>query len=380
MPGMDFSHVVVGGGAIGLAIASRLVTPTLTSSAARNVLMIERNRHVGMETSARNSEVIHAGLYYPLDSLKTELCIKGKHMLYDLFERQNIPYRKTGKWIVAQNAQEAEYLQGLKSKADGLDVPVKYLSSAEANRLEPHIRADECVLESTSTGIMDSHSLMQYLLHKFESDGGDVSLGTSITDIQQIPGGYKLITESESSSEPFEITTSCVINSSGLAAVKIANMILPETAKVKGYYAKGQYYSYTGHPRPSRLIYPCPAPDLAGLGTHLTLDLAGQIRFGPDIEWIEDPSDYSTSDTRLEEVYQAVKLFYPSLDRARLGVDYCGIRPKMTPQGASASDFMIRDEESNGLPGFINLLGIESPGLTSCLSLAEHVEKMARIA
>ncbi|CCG83846.1 protein of unknown function [Taphrina deformans PYCC 5710] len=373
---LDFSHVVVGGGAIGLAVAARLAAPT-GPAVSRTVLLLERNRTLGSETSSRNSEVIHAGLYYPPDSLKTHLCLKGKAMLYGLLERRGIGYRRCGKWIVAQDGGQEEYLGTLKAKADALGVPTEFVSSARASRVEPHIRVDACALESTTTGIMDSHGLMAYLRAQFENDGGDVSPATRVEAIEKISGGYRITTRTEGGEE-FQVTTESVINSAGLSAVNVANMVLPEGEKVKGYYAKGQYYAYSGRPAPSRLIYPCPEKDLAGLGTHLTFDLAGQLRFGPDVEWTDDPTDYSTSSERIEDVFHAVKQFYPSLDRSKLTVDYCGIRPKMTPAGASASDFMIREESSRGLPGFVNLLGMESPGLTSCLAIADHVEELLK--
>ncbi|ORY74134.1 FAD dependent oxidoreductase [Protomyces lactucae-debilis] len=365
---MDFSHVVVGGGVVGLAVASRLAR----AAASNSVLLIERNRQVGQETSSRNSEVIHAGLYYPLNSLKTELCIKGKSILYELFDKQGIDYKRCGKWIVAQNADQAAYLDTLRNKADQLGVPTRTLSAKQAQVIEPHVRADECVLESTSTGIMDSHGLMTYLLGQFENAGGDVSLATKVDRIDAIAGGYKLSTTS--AGEAFDIKSESVINCAGLYAVDIANMILKE--QLKAYYAKGQYYAYAGGPVPKHLIYPCPEKHLAGLGTHLTFDLAGQIRFGPDIEWVDSPADLSASDARLDEVYKAVQQFFPSLERSRLTADYCGIRPKMAPKGSAATDFEIRHEPNH--PGFVNLLGIESPGLTSCLAIAEHVEGLLK--
>lgn len=390
MPPMDFSHVVIGGGAIGLAIASRLVTAATTTgvhATARRVLLLERNRHLGQETSSRNSEVIHAGLYYPPDSLKTALCLRGKEMMYDLLVRQGIPHRRCGKWIVAQNGEQGEYLADLRSKADALGVPTRFVGAAEAGRVEPHVRVGECALESTTTGVMDSHGLMRYLHAAYEDGGGDVAASTDVVGIERVVGGYKISTrtgetegEEDEEGNRYELTSECVINSAGLSAVRIANMILPSDRQVRGYYAKGQYYSYAtpAEYRPRHLIYPCPERNLAGLGTHLTFDLAGQIRFGPDVEWIEDPTDYSVSETRLDDVYDAVRQFYPSLARSRLQVDYCGIRPKMTPAGASASDFLIRHEEEAGLPGFVNLLGMESPGLTSCLAIADHVEDLLK--
>lgn len=383
---LDFSHVVIGGGAIGLAIAARLAPPT-ASSTSRNILLLDRNRHVGQETSSRNSEVIHAGIYYPKESLKTDLCIKGKKMLYRLFDHEGIGYKRLGKWIVAQNEKEAEYLQKLHQKAVDLDVPTHFITREKANSLEPSIKVSECALVSPTTGIMDSHGLMTYLRGSFESNGGTTSLATVVQSIEPINGspsqGYKLTTRNTQTDESFTTTTASIINSAGLESVNIANMLLPESHRLKAYFAKGQYYSYIPHanqPRPSHLIYPTPNPDLAGLGTHLTLDLAGQLRFGPDVEWITDPTDYSTKtgSERLPATATEIQKFYPSLDPARLEVSYCGIRPKLTKQGENAGDFYIKEESDKGLPGLVNLVGMESPGLTSCLAIAEYVDGLLK--
>lgn len=301
--------------------------------------------------------MIHAGLYYPQDSLKTALCIEGNRLLYPFMEKNRIPYKNIGKWIVAQDDRQAEYLQSMARKAKDLEVPTRFLSP-EQIKLEPLLRAHQ-VLESTSTGIMDSHALMQFLHGQFSNAGGDTVYNTEITGITK-NGHYSIHTKHGD-----DVTTDCVINSAGLSAVSISNMLLPPT---KQYYAKGQYYAYSGR-GPSRLIYPCPEPDLAGLGTHLTLDLSGAIKFGPDVEWIDAP-DYHVTSERLSDAIDAIKQYFPTMDASLLTPSYAGVRPKLSK--SAASDFHIKED----LPGFINLMGIESPGLTSCLAIARYVDKL----
>lgn len=232
---------------------------------------------------------------------------------------------------------------------------------------------------------MDSHGLMTYLRGNFETNGGTVALSSTVQSIDMINGsssqGYKITTRNADTTEQFAVTTSSVINCAGLESVNIANMLLPNP--LTAYYAKGQYYTYSApsaERRPIRLIYPTPNPDLAGLGTHLTFDLAGQFRFGPDVEWITDPTDYSTTtgSKRLPMTASEIQIFYPSLDPARLSVSYCGIRPKLSKEGEGARDFYIKEESEHGLPGFVNLVGIESPGLTSCLAIAEYVDDLLK--
>lgn len=249
------------------------------------------------------------------------------------------------------------------------------------------IKVSDCALESPTTGIMDSHGLMTYLRGQFESDGGTVALSSTVQALECINGspsqGYCITTRNADTDDSYTVTTESIINCAGLEAANIANMLLPESHQLTAYYAKGQYYSYsppTSQRRPTRLIYPTPNPDLAGLGTHLTFDLAGQLRFGPDVEWITDPTDYSThtGTERLPSTAKEIQKYYPSLDPERLSVSYCGIRPKLSKEGEGARDFYIHEESGNGLPGVVNLVGIESPGLTSCLSIAEHVETLLR--
>ena len=380
MPGLDFSHVVIGGGAVGLACAARLVRSGAASP--RNVLLIERNLAVGQETSSRNSQVIHAGLYYPVDSTKARLCIKGKKMLYDLFDKHGIAYKRTGKWIIAQDEAQVEYLKGLREKAETLGVPTNWLSAKECrDRETAEIVVKEAALESPTTGIMDSHGLLLHLQGRFEDGGGEISFGTKIKSIDTVDGGQRgfRLRTTDAQGESFEVTTESVINCAGLHAMEVSNMIVPSATgrdPIKPYYAKGQYYAYNGPVRTNRLIYPCPEKDLAGLGTHLTLDMGGRIRFGPDVTWTDRPDDLQADDSKKDGVLEAVRRYIPSLEPSQIEPDYAGIRPKLKPAGQAASDFVIRMED--GLPGFVNLLAIESPGLTSSLAIAEEVEEILR--
>ncbi|KAF2245672.1 FAD dependent oxidoreductase [Trematosphaeria pertusa] len=372
----DFTHAVIGGGVVGLAIARKLQARDGAST-----VLIEKHGSVGTETSSRNSEVIHAGLYYGHDSLKTKLCLRGKEMLYELGAKHSIPHRNTGKWIVAQDAAQMEALQGVHDFASSIGVPIRFISPEEAKRREPDVRAEVGVLESPSTGIVDSHGLMQFLEGDFTNLGGICAFRSPVSAIRPIDsgrGGWE-ITTTTSDGEESSVTAETLINSAGLAAIPISNMILPPERHRKPYYAKGSYFSYSrSHPKPSTLVYPAPVPGHGGLGTHLTLDMAGRIRFGPDVEWTDDPNDYSVNGKNLEVALDDIQSYLPGIDRSAIGLDYVGIRPKLGKLGAVSSakgsfqDFYIRREE--GFVGFVNLLGIESPGLTSCLAIAEEVE------
>lgn len=330
--------------------------------------------------------MIHAGLYYGPGTLKTALCIRGKQMIYDLCAAENIPYRKTKKWILAQTPQEHEELCRIHEFAKSVGVPTHFIPLSQAKVLEPDVLAREAVLESPTTGIVDSHALMSHLEASFLDKGGDLILNTGVESIEppargSSGGDYQIHTISHPSSQPTSITTETVINSAGLAAVSLSNSLLPASRHIHPFYAKGSYYSYAApHPRPKVLLYPAPTPTGAGLGTHLTMDLAGNIRFGPDVEWVDDPTDLSVNPSRLPAVLDEIQRYIPNIQREKVMVDYCGIRPKLGKGSAVArgkggndgfSDFIIREEE--GFDGLVNLLGIESPGLTSSLAIAERV-------
>ncbi|PGG99190.1 hypothetical protein GX51_06384 [Blastomyces parvus] len=393
----DFTHAVIGGGIIGLSIARHL---TLTRPNTTTILL-ERHAALGTETTSRNSEVIHAGLYYPPTSLKTHLCIRGKHLLYTLCASpaHNIPHKRTSKWILAQDAEQLERLQRMHEHAGRLGVPTRFLGTEEMARREPDVRARAGVLESPSTGIVDSHALMACLHAEFEEGGGDVALLTAVRGVEKMGpgGGYRIYTrpvrvgreagatgcaegeEEEEGEEETTITAETVINAAGHNACAVSNMLLPPARHVHPAYAKGTYFSYTASsPKPRTLLYPAPKPGLGGLGTHLTLDMTGQVRFGPDVEWVDGPEDLVPNVGRLEEAVREIREYLPGVRPEAIGLDYCGVRPKLAGKEGEDKgafrDFVIREEE--GFEGFVNLLGIESPGLTSALAIGERVEEL----
>jgi 2-hydroxyglutarate dehydrogenase len=384
----DFTHAVIGGGAVGLAISRQL-----QARGGASTILIEQHGAVGTETSSRNSEVIHAGLYYGLNSLKTELCIRGRIMLYHLCEQQKIPYRNTGKLVVAQNEAEWAVLKKIQEFSQEIEVPTSLISSEEVKIREPAVQAKAGALSSPTTGILDSHSYMQFLHGDFEDHGGVTAFRCTVTRI--VPrnngaNGWEVWTKPTSTSgehgqrqdstEETCIIADTLINSAGLYAVPLSNSILPKDRHIKPYYAKGSYYSYSASkPRVETLIYPAPKQGHAGLGTHLTLDMGNRIRFGPDVEWVDSPTDYSVSDKHLAAALDDICEYLPGIDRDSVALDYAGIRPKMDKASAVASgkgfkDFYIKKED--GFHGFVNLMGIESPGLTSSLAIAEFVEKL----
>lgn len=368
---------VIGGGVVGLATAAPLAPRAPT-------LLLERHPSLGTETSSRNSEVIHAGLYYPASTLKTDLCIRGRQRLYDFCSSRGVAHRKTGKWVVAQNETQREALERVHEHAGKVGVPVRWVGGEEVEREGEGVRASAGCLESPETGIVDSHGLMLALAGQFEESGGTIALNSSVTGITPLggngSGGWELTVTDPSTGEESTITTDVLINAAGLGAAAIHNMIAPPENQMTLYFAKGNYFSYSSStPRISRLIYPAPEPGTAGLGTHLTLDLAGRVRFGPDVEWVDSPDSLSVSTGRLEAAVEDIRAYLPGIDPEALQPDYVGIRPKLVGRGAVAEgkgfrDFVVKKED--GFEGWVNLLGIESPGLTSSLAIGDEVEKM----
>lgn len=306
-------------------------------------------------------------------------------MLYALCEKYAIPAQNMGKWIVAQTDQQLDALVKIHEFTSTLEgVPTNFIPLDRAAREEPYVRAQTGILESPTTGIVDSHSYMQFLLGDFEDHGGDVALHSPVTAIKPLGNagsqGWEITTRDDKTGESTSITSETLINSAGHGAPAINNMILPPSRHQTAYYAKGNYFSYSPSiPHTRHLIYPAPEPGHGGLGTHLTLDLAGRIRFGPDVEWVDSPTDLAVNVTRLPEVLKEIKKYLPDVQEDAVVPDYAGIRPKLGRQGAVASgkgflDFVIRKEE--GVHGFVNLLGIESPGLTSSLAIAVMVEDL----
>ena len=307
-------------------------------------------------------------------------------MLYDLCARHSIPHMNCGKWIVAQTEEQLAALNGVYDFAKSIDVPVQWISKGEAERREPDVRAHAGALESPSTGIVDSHAFMQFLQGDFEEAGGVTAVGSEVTRIEAPSGGgggdWKIWTADSADEDP--ITTSTLINSAGLSAIHINNIIMPPSRHRNPFYAKGTYFSYSASsPKPSTLIYPAPVPGHGGLGTHLTLDMSGRVRFGPDVEWVDNPHDLSPNPDpeRFKAAIEEIKTYLPGLREESVSLDYCGIRPKLGRGGAQNDgkggfiDFYIEKEEGVG-GELVNLMGIESPGLTASLGIGEYVHDL----
>ncbi|PHH76912.1 hypothetical protein CDD82_3754 [Ophiocordyceps australis] len=372
----DFTHAVIGGGVVGVAIARQLA-----QRASATTVLLERHGALGTETTARNSEVVHAGIYYGAQSLKARLCIRGRQLLYALCEQHRVGHARVGKWIVAQTTGQRQALQRIFDLCrHQLDVPIAWLSEAHVRRHGQGVCAAQGALDSPSTGIVDAHGLVLALLGLYQEAGGLVACDSRVTAVTPLgpssrpgSGGWQLDVCSASSAST-SMTAESIVNAAGLGAVHVHNMFVPEHRRRRLYFAKGNYFSYAAS-RPSigRLIYPAPEPDAAGLGTHLTLDLAGRLRFGPDVEWVHSPHDLAVTAHRLPLAVKEIKKYLPTIDPACLVPDYAGIRPKLSHQPAF-NDFYIKSEP--GFDGCINLLGIESPGLTSSLAIAEMVEEL----
>ena len=355
--------VVIGAGVVGLACARAL------ARAGHEVIVLERHAAFGTETSARNSEVVHAGIYYPKDSLKARLCVAGRALLYSFCEDYGVAHRRCGKLIVATNAGQDAKLEGIRARAaaNGVD-DLRVLSATEARALEPELNCTAALL-SPSTGIVDSHGLMLALLGDAERHGAALALRTPLVAAEVKGGGIELVTGGE---EPMQLRTRLLVNSAGLSAVAVARGIagLEADHVPDAYLAKGNYYALAGRTPFSRLVYPVPEP--GGLGVHLTLDLGGQARFGPDVEWVEE-IDYAVDPRRAERFYGAIRNYWPGLPDGALQPAYAGMRPKIAGPGAPDADFVIQGPAVHGVPGLVNLFGIESPGLTSSLAIAEQV-------
>lgn len=359
--------VVIGAGVVGLAVARALAL------AGREVIVVEAAEGIGTETSSRNSEVIHAGIYYPKGSLMARACVAGRRLLYAYCAEHGVPHRNCGKLIVATNADESARLIEIKGRAEANGVEgMRLLSTAEAVALEPNLTCTAALL-SPSTGIVDSHSYMLALQGDAENVGAAFAFHSPVKKGRVTEGGIEL---EVGGTEPMGLRCKLVINSAGLHAPALAQKIdgMPSDRIPTAYYAKGNYFTLAGRSPFSRLIYPVPVP--GGLGVHITVDLGGQAKFGPDVEWIPG-IDYNVDPHRADKFYAAVRKYWPNLKDGALQPGYAGIRPKIVPPGAPAQDFTIQGPAEHGVPGLINLFGIESPGLTASLALAEQVRDMA---
>ncbi len=342
---------------VGLAVARALARN------GREVLVLERQNAFGTETSSRNSEVIHAGIYYPTGSLKARMCVRGKELLYEYCENYRVPCERIGKIIVATSARQFETLRDYqrKAKENGAG-ELPWLSQRDVEKLEPAVLCRAAVL-SPSTGIIDSHSFMLSLLGDLEAHNGIISYLTEVSAINTNSG----ITVR---CDGFELAPQVLVNSTGLDAVALSPATGPED---RGYFAKGHYYVLSGMSPFNRLVYP--VAEEGGLGVHVTLDLAHQTRFGPDVVWTDGP-DYTFETSNLDRFIDAIRRYYPDLDATRLHTGYTGIRPKLGPADAPTSDFVINGPERTGVSGYVDLLGIESPGLTASLAIAERVVEL----
>lgn len=358
--------VVVGAGVVGLAVARAL------ARAGREVLVLERERWIGSHTSSRNSEVIHAGIYYPKDSLKASLCVAGRERLYAYCAEHGVPHRRLGKLIVATSEEEVPRLEGLRQRAAANGVAdLEWLDGPAARVLEPALHCVAALL-SPSTGIVDSHGLMLAYQGDAEAAGAVVALRAPV--LAGRAGGRGIIL-TVGGDAPMELEADIVVNSAGLFAPALARRIagLPPATIPRDYYCRGVYFTLSGRAPFRHLVYP--APEAAGLGIHLTLDLGGQARFGPDVEWV-DGVDYTVDPRRGDAFYAAIRRYWGALPDGALQPGYAGVRPKISAPNAPAADFLVQGPADHGVPGLVNLYGIESPGLTASLALADHVARL----
>jgi L-2-hydroxyglutarate oxidase LhgO len=360
--------VVIGAGVVGLAIARGL---TLRG---RDVVVLEAEAGVGRHTSSRNSEVIHAGLYYPKGSLKARLCVSGRDALYAYMTERNVPHRRVGKILVAVREEEIATLERIRQlgEENGVGDLVR-LSQADVRSLEPSVAAVRGVF-SPSTGILDSQALMRALAGDLTAARGTIALSAPVLSGQVDEHGIELEVGGE---DPILARCKTVVNAAGLYAPSVARTLrgLDHRFVPRAYFAKGHYFVLAGASPFKHLVYPMPAP--GALGIHVTLDLGGRARFGPDIRWV-DEVDYAFDDGRAPAFYDAIRRYYPGLANGNLEPGYVGIRPKIVPEGSPAADFVVQGPEVHGIPGLVNLFGIESPGLTACLAIADEVA--ARLA
>ena len=362
--------MVIGAGVVGLAVARAM------AARGREVIVLEAGEAVGIGTSSRNSEVIHAGLYYPRGSLKAGLCVRGRAMLYEYCDAHGVPYNRCGKLLVATARNQLPQLAAIQQKAveNGV-LDLVRVSGADAMALEPHLHCVEAML-SPQTGIIDSHQFMLALQGDAERDGATVAFHTPVTQIDARDRCFIVETGGDA---PLRFQADCVINSAGLFANDIARRIRGLDARHVPplYFAKGNYFSVSGRTPFDRLIYPM--PNEAGLGVHLTIDMGGQAKFGPDVEWIQK-IDYSVDAQRATGFYAAIRAYWPDLPDDALQPAYAGIRPKLSGPGQPAADFIIQGRAAHGVAGLVNLFGIESPGLTASLAIAEKVARMLSVS
>ncbi len=355
--------VVIGAGVVGLAVARALATSGIET------IVVEAADMIGTGTSSRNSEVIHAGIYYPTGSLKARTCVAGKAMLYAYAEEKGVPYRRCGKLIVATSEAQNKTLEQIKAKAAANGVEdLTWLSPDEVRAREPEVACTGALL-SPSTGIIDSHSLMLAYQGDAEDHGAMIAFNAPLLQGRIGEDGFTLDIGGD---EPMTLRCRRLINAAGLFAPDTARKLegLDQSRVPKGHFAKGNYYTLVGARPFSHLVYP--VPEEGGLGVHVTIDLGGQVKFGPDVEWI-DELNYDVDPRRADVFYDVVRRYYPGLKDGAIEPGYAGIRPKLSGKGEPAADFVVQGPADHGVPGLVNLLGIESPGLTASMAIADQV-------
>ncbi len=369
---MDSEVTIIGAGVVGLALAAEI------SHRSDSVFVIERHRKFGQESSSRNSEVVHSGIYYPPGSLKARLCIDGREKLYRYCDQHDIAYRKCGKLIVATDDSETDRLMGILKGAQANGVTdTRILDKNEIHKLEPHIEARKGIF-FPSSGIVDSYSLMKQLETEAVVNGVNFVYHAEVQQVHRITGGYEVVIR-DADGEQFTFTSEKVVNSAGLSASQIAHSAgIPENI-YRVHYWKGEYFSVVNgkHKLVNRLIYPLPEKDVVGLGIHTTVDLDGRLKLGPNALYLQKGElDYSVDPGHAGHFYRVTRKFLPFLEQQDLMPDQAGIRTKFQKPGDPVKDFLIREESDRNLPGLVNLVGIESPGLTACLSIAEYVSEL----
>lgn len=368
----DIDVTIIGAGVVGLAIAEKV------SSEIKNVFLLEKHLSFGQEISSRNSEVIHAGIYYTRDSLKAKLCVAGNRLIYDYSKKYNIPYKNCGKLIVATSNEEIILIENLRQNAikNGVN-DLLVLEKEQIAEMEPNIFALKALF-SPSTGIVDSHSLMKQFEANSYNNGCQIVYGSEVTGIRKINNGYK-IDLFDSDKRNYSFTTRIVVNSAGLTSDKVSEMVGIKDDNLTIHFCKGEYFRINPPKNRliSRLVYPVPHPDMEGIGIHVTTDMGGGVKLGPDVKYLESNIyDYTVTVSKQEAFFRAAKKFLPFLEFDDISPEMAGIRPKIQKPGEPLRDFYIMEESKKGFPGFINLIGIESPGLTSSIAIAKYVEKL----
>jgi len=368
---MDAEITIIGAGVVGLAIAEKV------SEDYSDVFLVEKHTTFGQETSSRSSEVIHAGIYYPKDSLKAKLCVEGKWLLYDYCKKHSIPFNNCGKLIVATSHDEIAIIEGIRQTAFNNGVDLAVLEKEAISEIEPNIFALKALF-SPSTGIVDSHSLMTQYETNTLNNGGQIVYGSEVTGIKRINNGYE-ITLLDSDKSIYSFTTRILINSAGLTSDKTSEMAGINDDTLKIHFCKGEYFRLNPPKNKliKRLIYPVPVHNLEGIGIHVTIDMGGGVKLGPDVTWLESNIyDYKVDPSKQEAFFRSAQKFLPFLAKDDIVPEMAGIRPKIQRPGEPIRDFYIKEESDRGYPGFINLIGMESPALTASIAIAKHVRNL----